>query len=478
VRSTKVQVLRRSFMKGRKWLGPAVVILVFLVGFLAGDLIADRPVARANVVYEKLKIFGDVLSAVQTSYVEEPDMDELVEGAIKGMLQTLDPHSSYLTPDMLKQVEVETKGVFGGLGIEIGIKDGILTIIAPIEDTPADRAGLLAGDKIVKIEDDPTKDMTVMDAVKRLRGEPGTQVTIWVAREGASELMPFTITRDIIKIKSVKTKTLGDGIGYIKLLQFQQDSSAELEIALKERMKDKEGLRGLVLDLRNNPGGLLDQSVKVADKFIDSGLIVYTDGRIESQKFKYSAHREGTYNGFPMVVLVNAGSASASEIVAGALQDHGRAVILGMQTFGKGSVQTILPLEDGSALRLTTARYYTPNGRSIQAKGIEPDIIVGDGREPRAGHPGAIREKDIRRHLMGEDEEKAVKTPKEGAPPAKEIKMKKEEPGDSKRGKGSSAPPLEGKKGEEKDIQLERAVDLLKGWEIFKSRFLGNAKAS
>ncbi|NNF84486.1 MAG: S41 family peptidase [Deltaproteobacteria bacterium] len=465
-------------MKGRKWLGPAVIILVFLVGFLAGDLIADRPIAQANVVYEKLKIFGDVLSAVQVSYVEEPEMDKIVEGAIKGMLQTLDPHSSYLTPEMLKQVEVETKGVFGGLGIEIGIKDGILTIIAPIEDTPAYRAGLLAGDKIVKIEDDPTKDLTVMDAVKRLRGEPGTQVKIWVARAGVGELLPFTITRAIIKIRSVKTKALGDGIGYIKLLQFQQNSSAELEKALKERMKDEEGLRGLVLDLRNNPGGLLDQSVKVADKFIESGLIVYTDGRIESQKFKYSAHREGTHSGFPMVVLVNAGSASASEIVAGALQDHGRAVVLGMKTFGKGSVQTILPLEDGSALRLTTARYFTPNGRSIQAKGIEPDIVVTDGREARAGHPGAIREKDIRRHLKGDDEEDPGKTPKEGAPPAKEIKMKKEEPGNGKRGQKSSAPALEGEEGKPRDIQLDRAVDLLKGWEIFKSRFLDSAKAS
>jgi carboxyl-terminal processing protease len=465
-------------MKGRKWIGPAVIILVFLVGFLAGDLIADRPIAQANVVFEKLKIFGDVLSAVQTSYVEEPDMNKLVEGAIKGMLQTLDPHSSYLTPEMLKQVEVETKGVFGGLGIEIGIKDGILTIIAPIEDTPADRAGLLAGDKIVKIEEDPTKDLTVMDAVKRLRGEPGTKVTIWVAREGASEFLPFTITRAIIKIKSVKTKALGDGIGYIKLLQFQQNSSVELEKALQERMKDEGGLRGLVLDLRNNPGGLLDQSVKVADEFVDSGLIVYTDGRIESQKFKYSAHKEGTHGGFPMVVLVNAGSASASEIVAGALQDHGRAVVLGTQTFGKGSVQTILPLEDGSALRLTTARYFTPNGRSIQAKGIEPDIVVSDGRDARMGHPGAIREKDIRRHLKGEDEEKAEKTPIEGAPPAKEIRMKKEEPGNVKDGKKSSAPALEGEEGEKKDIQLDRAVDLLKGWEIFKSRYLDSAKAS
>jgi carboxyl-terminal processing protease len=461
-------------MKGKKWWGPAVVIFVFLVGFLSGDLLSDRPAAQANVVYEKLKIFGDVLSAVQTSYVEEPDMDQLVEGAIKGMLQNLDPHSSYLTPDMLKQVEVETKGVFGGLGIEIGIKDGILTIIAPIEDTPADRAGLLAGDKIVKIEDDPTKDMTVMDAVKRLRGEPGTKVKIWVAREGVRELLPYTITRDIIKIRSVKTKDLGDGIGYVKLLQFQQDSTAELENAIRERKKGKEGVRGLVLDLRNNPGGLLDQAVKVADKFIGSGLIVYTDGRLEAQKYKYSAHKEGTYGDFPMVVLVNAGSASASEIVAGALQDHGRAIILGTRTFGKGSVQTILPLEDGSALRLTTARYYTPNGRSIQAKGIEPDIIVRDGRP---GHPNAIREKDIRHHLKGEDEE-PEKVPGTGVPPAEEGKKKMEEPGQDMEGKESSPPVLEGKPGEDKDPQLERAVELLRGWEIFKSRYLDKAKAS
>ncbi|HEU5361484.1 MAG TPA: S41 family peptidase [Candidatus Deferrimicrobiaceae bacterium] len=465
-------------MKGKRWWGPAAVILVFFVGFISGDLVADRRTAQANVVYEKLKIFGDVLSAVQTSYVEEPNMDQIVEGAIKGMLQTLDPHSSYLTPEMLKQVEVETKGVFGGLGIEIGIKDGTLTVIAPIEDTPAFRAGLKAGDKIVKIENESTKDMNVMDAVKRLRGEPGTKVTIRIMREGFTESRPFTITRDIIKIKSVKAKDLGEGIGYIKLLQFQQDSDNELEKAIQQQKKGKGGLRGLVLDLRNNPGGLLDQAVKVADKFIESGLIVYTDGRIEAQKFKYSAHQDGTHGGFPIVVLVNAGSASASEIVAGALQDHGRAVVLGTQTFGKGSVQTILPLEDGSALRLTTARYFTPNGRSIQAKGIEPDIAVRDGREPLAGrHPGPIREKDIQRHLRGEGEEEAEESPEEPLSPT-EIKLRKEEPGGAKDGKDPSSQVSEARKGEEKDIQLERAVELLKGWEIFKTRFLDKAKAS
>src|SRR5512134_2377144 len=434
-------------MKGRKWLGPAILVVIFFAGFISGDLTASRHAAQANVAFGKLKAFGDVLSTVQSSYVEEPNVDELVNGAIKGMLQTLDPHSSYLTPDMLKQVEVETKGVFGGLGIEIGVKDGILTIIAPIDDTPAFRAGLQAGDKIVRIENEPTRDMNVMDAVKRLRGEPGTTVTIWIAREGLAEARSYTITRDIIKIKSVKSKAMGDGIGYVKLTQFQQDTAGELEKALQALAKEKGGMKGLVLDLRNNPGGLLDQAVKVTDAFIESGLIVYTDGRIENQKFKYFARKEGTYTGFPIVVLVNAGSASASEIVAGALQDHGRAIILGQRTFGKASVQTILPLDDGSALRLTTARYYTPNGRSIQAKGIEPDIVVGDGRETPEGHPGSLREKDIERHLRGEEEE----------PPAAPPAQPKEEKKSDRKGSRKEAPAdPEARKEDAKDPQLDR----------------------
>ena len=462
-------------MAGKKWLGPAIVLLVFFVGFVSGDLTASRHAAQANVAFGKLKAFGDVLSIIQTSYVEEPNIDELVNGAIKGMLQTLDPHSSYLTPDMLRQVEVETKGTFGGLGIEIGVKDSVLTIIAPIEDTPAFRAGLQAGDKIVRIENESTREMSVMDAVKRLRGEPGTKVTIWISREGLPEPRSYAITRDIIKIRSVKAKSLGDGIGYIKLTQFQQDTDGELEKALQAQTKEKGGLKGLVLDLRNNPGGLLDQAVKVADRFVESGLIVYTDGRLENQKFKYFAHKEGTHIGFPIVVLVNAGSASASEIVAGALQDHGRAILLGTPTFGKGSVQTILPMEDGSAIRLTTARYFTPNGRSIQAKGIEPDIVVTDGREAPEGHLGPLREKDIERHLRG-DGEAGGAAPEKAKPPA--PKEKKEEPSGKTNGKKEAAAPEEPKKGEAKDPQLDRAVELLKGWEIFKSRFIDKAKAS
>jgi carboxyl-terminal processing protease len=463
-------------MKGKKWLGPAIFVVLFFVGFISGDLTASRHAAQANVAFGKLKAFGDVLSTVQASYVEEPNVDELVNGAIRGMLQTLDPHSSYLTPDMLKQVEVETKGIFGGLGIEIGVKDSVLTIIAPIDDTPAYRAGLQAGDKIVRIENEPTRDMNVMDAVKRLRGEPGTKVTIWIAREGLSEPRAYTITRDIIKIRSVKSKPMGEGIGYVKLTQFQQDTDSELEKVLQALTKEKGGLKGLVLDLRNNPGGLLDQAVKVSDKFIDSGLVVYTDGRIENQKFKYFARKEGTYTGFPMVVLVNAGSASASEIVAGALQDHGRAILLGTQTFGKGSVQTIIPMEDGSAIRLTTARYFTPNGRSIQAKGIEPDLIVSDGRESPEGHPVPLREKDIERHLRGEGEGMESPAPGKAVPPA--SKEKKEEPPGKKNGKKDAGSLEEGRKEDGKDPQLERAVELLKGWEIFKLRYIDKGKAS
>jgi carboxyl-terminal processing protease len=312
--------------------------------------------------------------------------------------------------------------------------------------------------------------MNVMDAVKRLRGEPGTKVTITIVREPYTESKPYTITRDIIKIRSVRSKYLGDGIGYVRLAQFQQDSHAEVDRAVQGFLKEKDGLKGLVLDLRNNPGGLLDQAVKIADEFIDSGLIVYTDGRVEAQKTKYAAHKEGTYTGFPIVVLVNAGSASASEIVAGALQDHGRAIVLGQRTFGKASVQTILPLDDGSALRLTTARYYTPNGRSIQAKGIEPDIVVSDGKEAPEGHPGAIREKDIERHLRGEGEEE----PPAAAPaPPKDGKKN-----DRKGGKKEAPAEPEARKEDAKDPQLDRAVELLKGWEIFKSRFVDQKKAS
>ncbi len=437
----------------RKFIVPLLIVL-FLSGIMVGKYaLGDPSKEEGKSIYETLKIFSDAISIVQNNYVEEVDPQKIIYGAIRGMLSSLDPHSSFLTPDMFKEMEVETKGAFGGLGIEIGIRNGILTIISPIEDTPAYRAGLKAGDKIVKIEDEPTKDMSIMEAVKRLRGEPGTQVTIWVLRKGWEKPKKFTITRDIIKIKSVKWKVM-DGYGYVKITQFQADTDRELENALMEIEKQTGKIKGLILDLRNNPGGLLNQAVRVADMFIDSGLIVYTDGRRQDQKFKYTAQDVGTYKGFPMIVLVNEGSASASEIVAGALQDHERAIILGTQTFGKGSVQTIIPLEDGSAIRLTTARYFTPSGRSIQAKGITPDIVVKvEGTTPE-NHPVPFREKDLKQHLENPTEGKGVD---EERRPVIEEKID----------------PSSLKEGE--DIQLERALELMKGWEVFKKRYLKEA---
>lgn len=439
----------------KKMILPLFVVL-FMSGILVGKYAIGNPTKEDVSIYEKLKIFSDAIAIVQNNYVEDVDSQEVVYGAIKGMLLTLDPHSSFMTPDMFKEMEVETKGSFGGLGIEIGVRDGSLTIISPIEDTPAYRVGLEAGDVIVKIEDETTKDMTIMDAVKRLRGEPGTDVTIWVMREGWKEPKSFTITRDIIKIKSVRWKILEKGYGYIKINQFQARTDNELEKALKEIKEDKGGMKGLILDMRNNPGGLLDQAVKVADTFLDKGLIVYTDGRREDQKFKYTASEAGAQLGFPMIVMVNAGSASASEIVAGALQDHERAVVLGNQTFGKGSVQTIIPLEDGSAVRLTTARYFTPKGRSIQAKGITPDIVVQVGTSSPNKHLVPFREQDLKKHLESPD---ADESPQDATDQKPIIEEKIDK---------SSV-----KDGE--DVQLKRALELLKGWEIFKEKYMEKA---
>ena len=327
--------------------------------------------------YDILKAFTDVIALIKKNYYRDVDFFQLVQGAIKGMVSTLDPHSSYLTPENFKDLKVETKGEFGGLGIEITIKNSLLTVVSPIEDSPAHRAGVMAGDQIIKIEDEFTKDMTLSDALKNMRGPKGTPVTIYIHREGRKNLLPFTIVRDIIKVKSVRSRTLEDGVGYIRLAQFQEDSSAEFASALKTLEKQNQGtLTGLIIDLRNNPGGLLTQAVRIADIFLKDGIIVYTDGRLESNKSEYYAHDNNSEPSYPLVVLINEGSASAAEIVAGAFQDAKRAVIVGAQTFGKGSVQTIIPMEGGSALKLTTALYYTRSGRSIQATGVTPDKAV------------------------------------------------------------------------------------------------------
>jgi carboxyl-terminal processing protease len=348
-------------------------LLVALTLSLGGTVNSKSPDNGAT--YEQLRLFTEVLSIVQKQYVDEVPPKDLIYSAIKGTLRGLDPHSSFLDPENYKEMQVETSGSFGGLGIEITLRDDVLTVVSPIDGTPAYRAGLQPGDRIVKIDGLATKDMQLSDAVKRMRGKPGTKVTISIVREGMTEPKDVDITREQIRVHSVRTQDLGQGVAYIKLRQFQEQSSHDLEQALEKFAKD--GMKALVLDLRNNPGGLLTAAVEVAEKFVADGkLVVYTEGRVRNQNMRFSAHAKRPYSAIPMVVLVNQGSASASEIVAGALQDHGRATVVGTQSFGKGSVQTIIPLSDGSGLRLTTAKYFTPKGRSIHGKGITPDIVV------------------------------------------------------------------------------------------------------
>ena len=348
--------------------------------------------------------------------------------------------------------------LFGGLGIEITNRNGVLTVVSPIEDTPAYRAGVKSGDQIMKINGEFSKDMTLVDAVKKMRGPKDTKVTLTLKRESAPDIFDVTMTREIIKIQSVKWKKLEPGYGYVRVTQFQERTDDDLERALKSLDKETGGLQGLVLDLRNDPGGLLTQAVRVADLFLESGLIVYTDGRLENQKQKYFAHKPGTWSDFPMVVLVNGGTASASEIVAGALQDHKRSLILGTQTFGKGSVQTILPLDDNSALRLTTARYYTPSGRSIQALGIVPDIVMDQTTLlAKTEKPGGalLREANLPRHLQHS------KSDRETGPAGK---------GDDGPGGGPGESAINVKEGElGSDPQLDHSLELLKSWQVFKT---------
>jgi carboxyl-terminal processing protease len=434
-----------------------LILAVFLLGITIGLGRSHKVLALSNNVYEDLKVFTDVLGFLQKEYVEETNSKDLINGAIKGMLETLDPHSAFMPPPMFKEMQEETKGRFEGLGMEITVKDGVLTVVSPIEDTPAFKAGILAEDQILKIDGEPTKKFTLMDNVKRLRGPKGSKVTITIMREGFTKPRDLTLIRDVIPIRSVRHELLEKHYGYIRLSQFQEKTDTEFDKALKALEEESKGtLWGLILDLRNNPGGLLDQAVKVADRFIESGLIVSMEGRKEDQKLRFNAHAQGTITRYPLVVLINGGSASGSEIVAGAIQDNGRGILLGTQTFGKGSVQTIFPLKDGSGLRLTTARYFTPSGRSIQAKGIVPDIIVKPVRpeeEKEVVAPRMPTERDLERHLT--EPEKGA--PKEKEKPRKE-ETKKEEP--KKKEEVKEKKPI--------DQQLDRALELLKSWEIFK----------
>jgi carboxyl-terminal processing protease len=393
--------------------------------------------------YEKLKVFTEILSLVQSNYVDDVNSKELMYGAVKGMLESLDPHSSFMPPELFREMQVETSGSFGGLGIEITVKDRMLTVVAPIEGTPADKAGIQPGDRIVKIEGQPTKDMTLMDAVRKLRGPRGSKVSITILRENETQPQDVALTREVIEVRSVRSKDLGDGIHYARVNSFQERTSKDLEKVLEHAKKS--GATAFILDLRNDPGGLLNQAVAVSDLFLDKGqLIVYTKGRLKNQDLRFTAEHGFDFPRLPMVVLVNNGSASASEIVAGALQDWKRAVVMGTKTFGKGSVQTVIPLSDGSGLRLTTAKYFTPKGRSIHGSGIVPDIVVEPAPDPKLAELQAARERALQSGKSPRDQ-------KIGDQEGEGVEI----------GRRDTADPS-------KDLQLQRAVELLKGMRIFE----------
>jgi carboxyl-terminal processing protease len=416
------------------------IIIVILLGVMifavSSVAISGMEKKKKNELYRQVGLFSDALAIIQTDYVSEIAPKDLIYGALKGMLSSLDPYSQFMDPDTYNELKVDTEGKFGGLGIEITIKDGLLTVITPIEDTPAWKAGIKTNDRIVKINNELTRDMTLTDAVKKLRGKPGEAINITILRESEKKILEFKIVRDIIKIKDIKEpRILEDGIGYIRLVEFRENTPKDLDTALDNLKKD--GMNALILDLRNNPGGLLDVAARVSGKFIDKGkLIVSTKGRKTSQNLEFISRENSPILDLPMVILINEGSASGSEIVAACLQDYKRAIILGQKSFGKGSVQTIIPLGDGSALRLTTSKYFTPNGQEIHGKGVMPDIMVEEGKievKVKEEQP-AEKPQDIFEQLEKKEEK---------APQDKSIDYKS-------------------------DNQLMQAVDILKAVKIYK----------
>ncbi|WP_420393400.1 S41 family peptidase [Acuticoccus sp.] len=376
-------------------------------------LLQIRANAASSDVYRQLNLFGDVFERVRDQYVESPDEKELIASAINGMLQSLDPHSSYMPPDDFRDMQVQTSGEFGGLGIEVTMEGDLIKVVSPIDDTPAFKAGVLAGDLITHLDGDEVAGLTLAEAVDRMRGPVNTDITITVRRDGVSDPIDITITRDIVQIQSVKWEVMGEDVGFIRISSFNERTSSGVRQAVRELSEELggEGMKGFVLDLRNNPGGLLDEAVDVSDAFLDRGEIVSTRGRDEEKAQRYDAEDGDLIDGQPLIVLINGGSASASEIVAGALQDHRRATVVGTQSFGKGSVQTIVPLGANGAIRLTTARYYTPSGRSIQARGIDPDLeVIQPLPEELQGKLEARGEASLRGHLVaeeGEEEERS-----------------------------------------------------------------------
>jgi carboxyl-terminal processing protease len=422
-----------------------VILGLFIVFWNSSDSLVS---AKEKNIYKEIKTFNEVLDMVQKNYVDQVDSSSLIQGAINGMIKTLDPHSAFMTPDVYKGLEEETQGHFGGIGIEITLVKDVLTVVSPIEDTPAYKAGVKAGDQIIKIDGKTTKDISMMEAVKKLRGKKGTKVTITITREGTIKPRNIALTRAEIQVQSVKAKIFDNNIGYIRISSFNEKTAADLRKALTDVKVKSNPMQGLVLDLRNDPGGLLNQAIEVSDMFLRSGIIVSTRGRMKSMETKMQARDDGTREvTVPMVVLVNEGTASAAEIVAGALQDNGRALIVGTQTFGKASVQTVIRLEDGSALKLTTARYYTPKGRSIQAEGIKPDLIVKlkkpltDTADSQSDE--MMREKDLEGHILPAGEED------------REIE-------DRKTDSSKEMDDLD------KDNQVRTAVDILRGWHMMK----------
>lgn len=430
-------------------------VLLVLAGLVAGVMISigqgvfaerDAGSGFAGLPVDDLRTFSDVFGRIKNDYVEEVSDGELLEHAIRGMLAGLDPHSAYLDDEQFKELQVGTTGEFGGLGIEVGMENGFVKVIAPIDDTPAQKAGIQAGDLIIRLDDTPVKGLSLNDAVKIMRGKPGTALDLTIVREGVEQPLKITVTRAIIKVKSVKSRSLGDGFGYVRISQFQSKTAENMVKAINKLKSDNKGvLKGMVLDLRNNPGGVLNGAVAVSDAFLKKGLIVYTEGRVSDSKLRFNATPDDVLDGAPLVVLVNQGSASASEIVSGALQDHRRAIIMGSQTFGKGSVQTILPLSNGAALKLTTARYYTPSGRSIQAEGIVPDIKLDPLKVASVEGVDTIKEADLSGHLMNGDGEHDTQKGK----------------GDKAEGEGDEPESLA-----QSDYELYEALNMLRGLAI------------
>ncbi len=393
-------------------------ITLFAVGTVLGitltlghSVVGARDNSGDVLPLEQLRTFSDVFARIKRNYVEDVSDEDLLEHAIRGMLSGLDPHSSYLNTEQFQELRIGTSGEFGGLGIEVGMEDGFVKVVSPIDDTPAARAGMQPGDLIIRLDDKPVKGMALNDAVKMMRGKPGSDIILTVVREGEDKPLKITITRAVIQVTSVKNRILEDGYGYVRVSHFQTKTPTDMIKAI-ESMQTESELKGLVLDLRNNPGGVLSAAVGISDAFLNDGLIVYTDGREEDSRLRYSASRGDVIEGAPLVILVNGGSASASEIVAGAMQDHGRGVVMGSKTFGKGSVQTIQNLPNGGAVKLTTARYYTPSGRSIQAQGIDPDIVTGNLRVAKREESGIepITESSLSGHLSNPEDGEALKT--------------------------------------------------------------------